>query len=269
MALRSQSYILGIAFFTLGSLALGACSSSGSKCGPGGCTSGMAGGAAGTSGSGGGAAGATGGAAAGTSGDAAAGASGDAAAGAGGGSGGATADGGPSDASTCPFAPSLGAATVVQAMPPVPMATEGGDRSTMTVHDSVAYLGPLDNATRPNELDIQLYKNKAPFGAMLAPMSISLVGQDNFATCGACVILHPMYSDGVEIRAQTNYIATSGTLNVTAVPNGTTMQLTASLSNVTFKHVTIDSQFVTTKVDDCTITLTSVSIDTPVMLVTP
>ena len=149
------------------------------------------------------------------------------------------------------------------------MATEGGDRSTVSLHDSVSYLGPLDNATRPNELDIQLYKNTAPFGAMLAPMSISLVGQDNFATCGACVILHPMYSDGVEIRAQTNYIATSGTLNITAVPNGTTTHLTATLSNVTFKHVMIDSSFVTTKVDDCTITLTSASIDAPVTLISP
>jgi hypothetical protein len=258
---RPQSWTSGFALVFLASVALAACSSSGSKCSPGGCTAGTAGGGAGTSGSG--------GAAAGASGDAAAGASGGAGAGAGGAAGGgagATADGGTAGTSACPFPASLGAATVVTAGQ---MATEGGDRSTVTMHDSVSYLGPLDNATRPTELDIQLYKNAAPFGAMLASMSISLVGQDNFATCGACVILHPLYSDGVEIRAQTNYIATSGTLNITAVPNGTAAQLKASLSNVTFKHVTIDSQFVTTRVDDCTITLTSATIDSPVKLITP
>jgi hypothetical protein len=252
----AQSWTSGFFLLLLGSVALAACSSSsGGKAdasgnaGAGGATAGASGNAAG---------GGTGGATAGASGDAAAGASGDAAPD---GSGGAPQDGGASDAPVCPFPASLGAATVVMQSG---SAMEGGGRSTVTEHDSVSYLGALDNASRPTEIDVQLYKNAAPFGAMLASMSISLVGQNNFATCGACVILHPLYNDGVEIRAQTNYIATSGTLNVTAVPNGTAMELTASLSNVTFEHVTIDSSFVTTKVDDCTITLTSVSIDSPV-----
>jgi hypothetical protein len=128
----------------------------------------------------------------------------------------------------------------------------------------------------PDVLDIQLYKSAAPFGAMLASMSIPLTGQDNFATCGACVLFHPMDNDGAPLHAQTNYIAKSGTLNITAVPNaltpaadggadaGTATHFTATLSNVVFEHVTIDSSFVTTKLDDCTITLTSVAIDDPV-----
>jgi len=72
-----------------------------------------------------------------------------------------------------------------------------------------------------------------------------------------------VWNDGAPLHAQTNYIAKAGTLNITAVPNGTATQLTASLSNVTFEHVTIDSSFKTTKIDDCTITLTSASLDAP------
>jgi hypothetical protein len=275
--LSARPRISAFVLVLVGSVALAACSSSGgSRCDPGGCTSGAAGtsggGAGGATAGTSGGAGTTGGAgtsgAAGTSGGA--GTSG--AAGTSGGAGtsgaaGATTDAGAGGSSACPSPASLGAATVVMQNQ---SATEGGDRSTVTLHDSVSYLGALDSATRPNEMDVQLYKNAAPFGATLASMSISLVGQNNFATCGACVILHPLYNDGAPLHAQTNYIAKSGTLNVTAVPNGGAMQLTASLSNVTFEHVMIDSSFVTTHLDDCTITLTSLSIDdSMVKLITP
>ena len=244
MNARALSSTLGI----LLSLSVAACSST---------SGGSATGTAGTSGSAGATAGVSGDAAAGSSGDAAgvAGATGTAGMGAG------------ADASACPYAPSLGAVTILtlaQTQTQLPMASEVGDRSTTTEHDSVSWLGPINNNTRPDVLDVQLYKSKAPFGAMLAPMSISLAGQNDFATCGACVLFHPVWNDGAPLHAQTNYIAKSGTLNITAVvPNGNTTQLTATLSNVVFEHVTIDSSFVTTKIDDCTITLTSATIATP------
>jgi hypothetical protein len=158
-----------------------------------------------------------------------------------------------------PCGDSLGAVTVM-----LQAATEGGDRSAVTPRDSVAWLGQLNMTSPAETLDVQLYKNVAPFGAMLAPMTISLAGQSDFSTCGACVLFHPLYYDGVEVRAQPNYIATDGTLNVSAVPNGTTARLTATLSNVTFEHVMIDPSFKTSKLDDCTITLTSASIDSDV-----
>jgi hypothetical protein len=180
--------------------------------------------------------------------------------------GGAVTDGGADRASAlqlnaCGAPETLGAVAVV-----MQQAMEGGDRSTVTVHDSVSWLGQLNNDTRPQMLDVQLYKSRAPFGAMLAPMTIALTGQNDFSTCGACVLFHPLYLDGVVVRAQQNYIATSGTLHVTAVPNGATVHLTATLSNVTFEHVVIDSAFKTTKVDSCMITLSSATIDSPVQL---
>ena len=97
---------------------------------------------------------------------------------------------------------------------------------------------------------------------------------------GACVFYHPEYEVGVELRAQKDYIATGGTLNITAVPNysapdagtdagsgdgGAGLQLTATLSNVTFEHVMIDDLFNTTVLTDgCAASLTSASISAPV-----
>ncbi|HVU50487.1 MAG TPA: hypothetical protein VHL80_07355 [Polyangia bacterium] len=247
---RSRRSGLVLALFA--AVSVGACSSSKGNGGGGGSGGGGAGGAAGT-----------GGAAAGTSGDAAAGASG----GGSGGGGGSDSGGGGMDAgvetapapelNTCGDPAKLGAATIMMQM----ASRNSGDRSTTANDGSVQWFGQLNMDTRPQTLDVQLYKGAAPFAAMLGPMSISLTGQSDFSTCGACVLFHPKYNDGVEIRAQPNYIATSGTLNITAVPNGAPGKLTATLSNVTFEHVMIDPSFATTKLDDCTITLTSASID--------
>jgi hypothetical protein len=234
----------------LAALSLAACSSSKDNGGGGGSSAGTGGGAGGGAG--------TGGAVAGSSGDAAAGTSG------GGGSAGGGMDAGMEappmpELNACGVQAKLGAAKVL-----MQTAMQGGDRATASLTDSVAWFGQLNMDTTPQMLDVQLYKNAAPFGAMLAPMTINLaMGQTDFATCGACVVFHPKYLDGVEIRAQPNYMATSGTLTITAVPNGAATKLTATLSNVTFQHVMIaSSTFTTTPVgDNCTVTLTSATID--------
>ncbi|HSZ83589.1 MAG TPA: hypothetical protein VLA14_14985 [Polyangia bacterium] len=251
------------ALVLLGSIAAAACSTS-------------KGGTTGTAGKGGG--GGSGGGGSGGGGAEAGGVAGAGVAGAAGGSdGGAdtSSDGNAPEVNACGFVPNLGTATFV-----MQTAQEGGDRSTSTVHNAIAWLGQLDNNTEPGMLDVQLYKNAAPFGAMLQSMSISLTGQSDFKTCGACVFYHPAYEIGVELRAQKDYIATSGTLNITAVPNisapdagtdagggdgGAALQLTATLSNVTFEHVMIDNFFMTTTASDgCAASLTSASIDAPV-----
>jgi hypothetical protein len=232
-------------FITLvAALTLAACASGSSgKTGAGG--SGGSGGSGGAGGSTGG----TGGSTAGTSGGA-------------GSDGGMSMDAPPApELNSCGDPAKLGAATPMNQMG----SLNFGDRSTTAMDGSVVWFGDLNMATRPQKLDVQLYRNAAPFGAMLAPMTINLAGQSDFSTCGACVLFHPMYNDGVEIRAQPNYIATSGMLNITAVPNGAAGKFTATLSNVTFEHVMIaSSSFMTTKLDNCTITLTSASIDVDV-----
>ena len=237
---RTSTIVLGF----VAALVFGACSSSKGNGGAAGAS-----GSAGSVGSAGSAAGASGGAMAGSSG--------------GGGSDAGTAMDGPVEMApapsmnTCGDPDKLGAATIV-----MQTATRNfGDRSTTANDGSVQWFGDLNMDTRPQKLDVQLYKGAAPFATMLAPMTISLTGQSDFSTCGACVLFHPKYNDGVEIRAQPNYIATSGTLTITAVPNGAAGKLTATLTNVSFEHVMIDTSFKTTKLDDCTIALTSASID--------
>jgi hypothetical protein len=239
---RSPGLIIGF----VAALALGACSSSKGSGGAAGSTG--AAGAAGSTGAAGSAAAGSGGATAGSSG--------------GGGSDAGAAMDGPvemaaASMNTCGDPDKLGTAAIV-----MQMATRNfGDRSTTVNDGSVQWRGQLDMDTRPQTLDVQLYKGAAPFAAMLAPMSISLTNQSDFSTCGACVLFHPKYNDNTEIRAQPNYIATSGTLNITAVPNGAAGKLTATLTNVTFEHVMIDTSFKTTKLDDCTISLASATID--------
>jgi hypothetical protein len=266
------------ALVLLGSIALAACSTSkggatgtAGKGGGGGLGGGgLGGGGLGGGGLGGGGSGGGGAEAGGVAGAGVAGA-------AGGSDGGAdtSPDGNAPEVNACDFVPNLGAATFV-----MQTAQEGGDRSTATVHNAVAWLGQLNNNTEPGMLDVQLYKSAAPFGAMLQSMSISLTGQSDFKTCGACVFYHPAYEVGVELRAQKDYMATGGTLNITAVPNisapdagtdagggdgGAGLQLMATLSNVTFEHVMIDDLFNTTvATDGCAASLTSASISAPV-----
>jgi hypothetical protein len=227
-------------------LTLGACSSS-SK---------ISGGGGGSGGATGGSGGAAGGSAAGAPGDAAAGAPG--AAGSDGGTTEAAAEAPPApELNSCGDPAKLGAATVL-----AQTGVLGGDRATPNLSDAIDWLGMVNSATEPQTLEIQLYKSTAPFGAMLAPMSISLTGQSDFATCGACVFFHPGYRDNTPLKNQPNYVATSGTLNLTAVPSASgSGMLTGTLSNVTFEHIMIDPDYKTTKVDDCTITLTSASIN--------
>ena len=106
---------------------------------------------------------------------------------------------------------------------------------------------------------MELY-NIAPFGTTIAPMAnIDLSGQSQFKTCGACVLV--LARVGTDGSAQQIYLATAGTLTITAVsPN-----ITGTMSNVTFQHVTIDpSTTISTRVDDCVTSVTSASFNTTV-----
>jgi hypothetical protein len=249
----------GFALLFLGCAAFGACTSSSGVGGTAGASASA--GASGSAGSG----GASG---AGTAGSGSAGATGGTA-GASDGTAGAT-DGG-TDApnvpkNACGIPSTLGATLVMQT------AAQGyGDRPTSTQQGSLQWLGQLDNDNEPNELDVQLYENTMPFGAALAPMTISLAGQGSFATCGACVVFHPMYVVGAPIHSQISYIATGGTLTLTAVPSAATPTLTGTLSNVTFKHVDInETTYATTPdPDGCTVTLPSATINVTAVMLAP
>src|ERR1022692_1454773 len=112
----------------------------------------------------------------------------------------------------------------------------------------------LNALALPDILDVELY-NIAPFGTTIAPIAnIDLSGQSQFKTCGACVLV--LARVGTDGSAQQIYLATAGTLTITAVsPN-----ITGTMSNVTFQHVTIDpNTTISTRVDDCVTSVTSAS----------
>jgi hypothetical protein len=256
---RSSAFVVVL----VAAAAVGACSSSKDNGGGAGSAGGSSG--AGMAGSSGGASGA----AAGAAGNAAAWKTGS------GGSDGGVKDGAAETApvvlNACGAPAMLGSTVVMQ------MALQGnGDRPTASLSGNVQWLGYLDSNSEPNALEVQLYENAPPFGASFMPMTISLAGQSDFGTCGACVLFHTSYKCGSAVRNQENYIATGGTPTITAGPNaagdaGTPGHLMATLSNVTFEHVTIDtssdagSGFVTTKVaDNCTVALPSAAINVDV-----
>ena len=126
-------------------------------------------------------------------------------------------------------------------------------------NQQLVWQGQLNAVALPDILDVELY-NVAPFGDTIAPMAnIDLSGQSQYETCGACVlVLTQVATDG---SAQQLYLATAGTLTITAV----TPNITGTMSNVTFQHVTIDpNTSISTKADDCPTSVTSASFNTMV-----
>jgi hypothetical protein len=101
--------------------------------------------------------------------------------------------------------------------------------------------------------------------------SIDLSTQSNLQSCGACVFM-VMNADTTnpqnveEIQLGPDYVATSGTLDLTqvpAVPATTTSRISGTLSNVVFEHMNVDSTtFATTPAaDGCRFTLSSATFD--------
>jgi hypothetical protein len=140
-------------------------------------------------------------------------------------------------------------------------SSEIAENLTDTIGDQrLVWQGQLNALAMPDILDVELY-NAPPFGATIAPMAnIDLSGQSQYETCGACVFV--LTQVGMDGSAQQVYLATAGTLTITAVsPN-----ITGMMSNVTFQHVTIDpNTTISTRVDNCVTSVTSASFNTMVV----
>jgi hypothetical protein len=205
------------------------------------------------------------GAAAGT--DAGAGA--DAAAGSAGGAHGAAGADAGIDAAACNAAPTYGDVVV-------PSAEQNADESAQAPGQGptelVEWAGALSASAQPDVLDVSLYNMLQPFGDTLADGTFDLSTQGDFETCGACVVVVAKASSDQTLpvleRGDT-YIATSGTLTLTAVPAfpaTAQSRITGTVTNAVLVHVTIDPQSsVTTRVNDgCTVTIHSASFDSTV-----
>jgi hypothetical protein len=125
-------------------------------------------------------------------------------------------------------------------------------------------------------IELQLYAGFGEFGpagtGVVVEGTYQFTGVEaQFATCGLCgLIFADTADDGTGAPDNNlddmnrNYLATGGTLALTDVPgfmDPLPHTLTATLTDVTFEHVTIDRAggFQSTIVGDCTSTLTSLT----------
>jgi hypothetical protein len=116
----------------------------------------------------------------------------------------------------------------------------------------------LNADTTPDIMLVDLYSGYGAFeaGIPAAGTTVQLTGDEvHPGTCGACVSIQVDYTDNGP--ADDYYLADGGTLNLTSV---TATSLAGNLSNVTFKHMNVDSEGIATAhPDGCTATLTSIA----------
>lgn len=163
-------------------------------------------------------------------------------------------DGGPpagpdaEDNAACQATASYGAATATD---------QQGFQMGAAAPTQLSLLGALNADSPPDLIDIELFKG---FGAFttgeIRTGTFEITGEElTFATCGVCVFIGADYVDGV--GPTSDYLATGGTVTITSVsPN-----LTGTMSNMTFEHVTVDAGASTPHVDGCESALTSLSFD--------
>lgn len=159
--------------------------------------------------------------------------------------------GGGSDSAmvTCKASSSYGAVT--------PTTQEAHSAMTMDGPNYWVFLD-LNADPTPDIMLVDLYGGFGVFEAGLPATggAFQLTGDEvNPATCGACVSIQVDYTDMGP--ADDQYIADGGTLNLTSV---TATSLAGNLSNVTFRHMNVDSSGIATPhPDGCTATLTSIA----------
>lgn len=160
--------------------------------------------------------------------------------------------GGGSDSAmvTCKASSSYGAVT--------PTTQEAHSAMDMDGNPNYWVFLDLNADPTPDIMLVDLYGGYGVFetGLPATGGAFQLTGDEiNPATCGACVSIQVDYTDMGP--ADDQYIADGGTLNLTSV---TATSLAGNLSNVTFRHMNVDSSGIATPhPDGCTATLTSIA----------
>jgi hypothetical protein len=136
---------------------------------------------------------------------------------------------------------------------------------TQELPEAIQYIGKLNNASTADFVDIELIETVGgPFANGPVPATITLTGaESSTATCAGCVlVIAKCTACGIgQALTGTAYIATAGTLRITAVnPN-----IVGTLTDVTLRHVNIDNQGVSSfHPDNCMTRITSASFSAPV-----
>jgi hypothetical protein len=173
----------------------------------------------------------------------------------------ATVDGGADAATGTPDAPAA-ACTVSTAT--------FGDKGALTgsafftanaagvADDVLEFDGPLESASPSDIVSIQLYAGVGVFANGIVPGTYPLTGDElNYQTCANCVLVYTNV-DATNTAGDGVYMATGGTVTITATGTKVGDTLTGTITGLTFEHVTIDANFLSTPVgDSCTTALTN------------
>jgi hypothetical protein len=130
--------------------------------------------------------------------------------------------------------------------------TDGSGTTGSNAHTEV--WGAFLNAdAAPDAIQLELYAASGGFTGDIVAGTYPITGGDaQYKTCGICVRIF------TDIDANNNsvdeYLASAGTVTLSSVSGA---NFAGTLSNITFDHVTIATDFTSTVVGDCTSTLTS------------
>ena len=126
--------------------------------------------------------------------------------------------------------------------------TAGSGATGSNAHQET-WAGALNTDT--DVLQLELYAGFGGFGSGdIKPGTYQLTGAElNYMTCGVCLrIFTDVTGTGSAAKAKDDYFATGGTVTLTATSGS---NFSASISNITMNHVTIDSMtFKSTPVAD-------------------
>lgn len=145
------------------------------------------------------------------------------------------------------------------ALTPSICVQDPGQDAADPMDDVIFMRAPLEAGSPFDEIEIQLW---AGFGALtngFANGTYPITGDETqFATCGVCVFLNTNRVD--DQTYEDDYFATGGTVTLTSVQGN----LTGTVSNLTFEHVTVAQGESTPVGDGCTTGVTAASFTAPI-----
>lgn len=133
-----------------------------------------------------------------------------------------------------------------------------------STNNALAALAPLETNNPADVLKVELYGGFGVFSSgTIAPGTYQLTGGElNYATCGVCLRVLTNTDPSTNMYEH-DYLATGGTVTISAVGTAAGQQFTATLSNITFEHVTIaPTTFQSTPAGDgCTSAISNAALD--------
>jgi len=130
--------------------------------------------------------------------------------------------------------------------------------TAVATDDILEFDALLETAQPADGIAIILYAGYGAFdGAAITPGTYQIAGDElDFATCGVCVV---MSTNVTSTGYEDDYMATGGTVTITAAGSAVGGTMSGSLSNVTFHHaeIAMGNGDTTISDDSCTSAITN------------